>query len=375
MSFSQNVDEIINKHLKAHGDIDKWETIESMEITGRFAAFSVEEDFYCIKTDKGEYYSELFLGQHKVYEGFDGNKGWSLDPWQELGYPRELNKAEVNVFLQKADFFSPFYKYEEKGSEVKLLENKDVDGMPMYVIELTRKDGGSETWYLDVNTYLEYKCESGWVDFAYPSPAETYFDDFRDVDGLIIPHFVERTFSQRDRILQIEKIAFNVEVNPELFIIAKSEEMKKIAFLEGIWDVKVDVMTRRGNWYNVDNTTSEIAWEATNMLQEKIQYDQTFVQSKVVSYTYNSTASKYVMAIYSDFTSNYVLFQAEMNDSSLIAKNINVNYGDTNQVDRFTKIVLGDISEDGFTIIRLMSPDQGIKWNARQKLTYTRKTE
>ena len=155
---AQNVDKIIDKHIKAHGDIDKWESFKNIEIKGRFTAFSVEEDFYAIKTNDGEYYSELSLGQHKVTEAFDGKKGWTIDPWHDFVFPRELNKSEVGVFKQKAEFFTPFYKYKERGLSVELLENQNVDGMEMFVIKLTRPDDKVETWYLSTKTYLEYKC-------------------------------------------------------------------------------------------------------------------------------------------------------------------------------------------------------------------------
>jgi hypothetical protein len=372
---AQDVDKIIEKHIKAHGSIEKWESIENMEIKGRFTAFSVEEDYYGLKTNAGEYYSKLSLGQHKVIEDFDGEKGWTIDPWQDFVFPRELNKNEVNVFHQKAEFFTPFYKYKEKGIKVELLENQDVDGMEMIVIKLTRPDENVETWYLDASTYLEYKCESGWVDFAYPSVAESYFDDFRDIEGLLIPFFVERTFWQRDRILQIEEVDFNVDIEAELFLIPRTDEMEKLASLEGNWDVKVDVWSRRGSWYNIDSTVSQISWDATNMLQEKIKFDQTFVQFKTVNYTYNTDAEKYVFTIYNDFSSKYVLFHGQFNDSSLIAQNINIDYGDSTQKQSFTQMTIKVIDEDNFTIERMSSSDKGENWKPAQKLTYSRKKE
>lgn len=263
MIQAQDVDKIIAKHLKAHGDTDKWETIKSMKIAGTFTAFSVAEDFFAIKTDNGAYYSELYLGQHKVIESFDGKSGWTIDPWQDFTFPRELNKSEINMFNQKADFFTPFYKYKEKGYKVELIGEQNVDGINTYVIKLSRPNGHSETWYLDANTYLEYKCESDWVDFAYDSPAESYFEDFRNIDGIVIPFFIERTFSQRDRILQIDNIEFNPDIDESIFDMPRSAEIEKFNFLIGEWNVKVDVWTRRGSWYSVDSTVSTINFVAT----------------------------------------------------------------------------------------------------------------
>ncbi|MAE08256.1 MAG: hypothetical protein CL661_05800 [Bacteroidetes bacterium] len=369
---AQDVDEIIAKHIKAHGDTDKWDNIRSMKITGSFTAFSVEKDFFAIKTDNGTYYSELYLGQHKVIESFDGKSGWTIDPWQDFIFPRELNKSEINVFNQKADFFTPFYKYKEKGYKVELIGEQNVDGINTYVIKLTRPNGHSETWYLDTNTYLEYKCESDWVDFAYDSPAESYFDDFRNVDGIVIPFFIERTFSQRDRILQIKDIEFNVDIDESIFEMPRSAEIKKLAFLIGEWNVKVDVWTRSGSWYNIDSTISTISYIATNMIEEKIQYDRIFVQSNIVDYTYNSSTEKYRITVFNNFSSDIEIFEGNFTDSTFVVENTFISYGDSTQNNNPFQVVFSDIEKDSFIVGVNYSRDKGATWNPRDKFTYTR---
>ena len=73
--FSQNVDEIIAKHISAHGGAEKWEKVEALKITGKFTAFSLEKDYICYKTKSGFYYGDLYLGEQKVVESFNGKTG------------------------------------------------------------------------------------------------------------------------------------------------------------------------------------------------------------------------------------------------------------------------------------------------------------
>ncbi len=47
---AQDVDDIIAKHIKAHGGEKMWEAIESIHIEGRFTAFSEENTFDAVKT-------------------------------------------------------------------------------------------------------------------------------------------------------------------------------------------------------------------------------------------------------------------------------------------------------------------------------------
>jgi len=368
---AQNVDEIITKHIKAHGGAKNWEAIKSMKITGEFTAFSVVKDFFAIKTKNGSYYSELHMGKHKVKESFNEKTGWTIDPWHDFSYPRKLNKAEVNVFHQKAEFFTPFYKYKEKGHKVEFLGKKNIDGVDVFAIKLTRSNGKLETWYLNTKTYLEYKCESEWVDFARRSPAESFFDDFRKVNGLVIPFFIERTFSQRDRITKIKNIELNIKVDESVFKMPKSEEIKKLAFLEGKWDVKFYV-SWQGRWYPLGNTVSEIKFASTNLLQEKIEYG---IQSKIINYTYNSSTKKYRLSVFNGLTSNIEMFEGNFTDSSFTVENTNISYGDSTQNSASSQIIFSKIEKDGFTLETKHSNDKGKTWNPGDKFTYIRKKE
>ncbi|NQU35387.1 MAG: hypothetical protein HQ521_19345 [Bacteroidetes bacterium] len=372
---AQDVDEIITLHLQAHGELTKWDQIESMKITGRFTAFSVEDDFYAIKTKDGKYYSELKLGQFDVIEAFNGETGWTIDPWQEFTFPRKLNKSEQNVFLQKAEFFTPFYNYKENGCEVELIGKQVVDGIDVYVINLVRPDGNTETWYLDADTYLEYKRESLWVDFAYGVPAETYFDDFREIDGLIIPFLTEKTFWQRDRVLQIEDIEFNVDVDENLFVMPRSAEIEKLAFLIGDWGVRVNAWSGRANrWYSTDSTSSTIDFIATNLIQEKISFIDFFVQSNINNFGCNSSESKYFSTTYSGFSSEIMMLDGVFTDSTFVLKNVKIGC-DTSQASIQIKATYSNITLDSFTLEIEQSADNGKSWNPGLQLIYGRLKE
>lgn len=371
---AQTVEEIIAKHIEAHGGETAWNAVKSLKITGRFTAFSVEEDFYAIKTANGSYFSELHLGQHKVIEAFNGKTGWTIDPWQEILYPRELNKTETNVFLQKAEFFTPFYHYKEKGYQVELLGKQDLEGVEVFAIKLTKPNEKTETWYLNASTFLEYKYESAWVDFAYPAPAQTYFDDFRNVDGLLIPFYVEREFWQRNRMLIIENVEINPEIDEHIFEMPPSEEIGKLSFLLGDWDVKVEALGRRG-WMPVDQTTSHIEFAELNRIQENITYENTFVQAKTIDYTYNLSTKKYRVSMYNAFSSEIDLLEGNFTDSTFVLENKHIHFGDSIPNAIYTQITYSRMETDSFLVDMKYSYDQGENWNPGERLVYTRRKE
>lgn len=373
---AQELDEIISKHIEARGGADNWAAVDNMKITGQFTAFSVEKEWMAIKTKEGQYYSRLHLDKFPVVEAFDGAHGWTIDPWHEISYPRLLNKAEENVFFQKSALATPFFDYQEKGLELELIGKQDLEGVEVFAIKLKRPNGKIETWYLDAKTYLEYKREADWVDFSYPAPAETYFEDFREINGLVIPFYEEKSFYQRNRVLIIENIDINVEVDEEVFKMPRSEEIMKLSFMVGEWNVKVEGWSGRGNrWYPMDETSSEIEFDANNMIEEEISFTAGFVMPITSLYSYHAGSEKYRVAMYNDFSSEMDMFIGQMNDTAFIADNTTVKYGDEESTEAFGKVIISPKDKDQFVVEIFNSSDEGATWNAGQRLTYTRKTE
>ncbi len=368
---AQNVEEIISKHIEAHGGAEKWDAINTMEITAKFTAFSEENDWYAIKTKNGCYYSDLHIGQHKVKEAFNGEWGWTIDPWHEFTFPRRLNKFEDNVFLQKADFFTPFYKYKEKGFEVEYLGEENVDGIDTYAIKLTRHDGKSETWYLNKTTYLEVKSTSDWVDFGMRTSAESFFDDFREVDGLIIPFFVERMFGQRDRMLVIDKVVFNKAVDKKMFEMPKSFEMQKLVFMVGVWDVKTEKMSRANSLYTVDNAVVKSEFAATNLLTQLISVDDYYVQAMRMEYSYHSDRKIYRVTAFNEFNSNTDFYEGTFKDGVFIADNKKDVIPDSNGP--YLQLKISEIKDDSFTMEINNSRDKGKSWNLSYKLSFNKR--
>ncbi|MBU1012807.1 MAG: hypothetical protein KKG99_07365 [Bacteroidetes bacterium] len=370
---AQNVDDIIAKHIQAHGGAEKWDAIKSMEINARFTAFSEENEWYAIKTNTGAYYSDLQIGQHKVKEAFNGKSGWTIDPWHDFTFPRLLNKVEDNVFQQKAEFFSPFYKYKEKGRKVEYAGEAKIDGVDTYVLKLTRSNGLVETWYLNKATYLEVKSISDWVDFGSRVSAESFFDDFREVNGLVIPFFVERMFGQRDRILVIENIKLNASVDESIFEMPKSNEMQKLAFLAGDWNVKVEAPGRNNTWRTADQTSSNAQFIATNNLQQNISVSEYYVQSMIINYSFYQERNKYRLTIYNGFSSSSDLYEGNFVDGVFTADNTSVKYNDAESNAALLQLSIYNITPDAFMMEIKNSADKGATWRPAYKLSYSRK--
>lgn len=375
-SYSQTADEIIAKHIQAHGGMEAWNNVKSLKITGYFTAFSERNPMTEIKATGGKYFADLTLGQHKVKEGCDGNTYWTINPWFDLPFARKMNENEILVTRQNAEFFTPFFKYQERGFTAKYEGKETIEGIETFKLLLTRENGLKETWFLRTDNYLEYMSKSGWGDFASPVDQEAVFDDFRKVGDVIIPFYVERIFDTRNSVYEIEKAELNIAPEPSVFEIPLSLPMQKLNFMTGSWNVVVDVLNRAGAWANADTTTSVIeSITGKNLLRETIAYTRYFPVEKTLEWTYNTDLKNYRLSVFDDIYSNTALFQGNFQNDSLVVTNTEISFSKEPTAAPLSKYIISKRGENGFLLEIAGSRDNGANWKVSQRFMYSRKVE
>jgi hypothetical protein len=370
--ISQTVDEIILQHIQAHGGKENWDAIQSMKITGMFTSFSEVNPFTDIKARGGKFRSNHNLGQHKVTQGCNGEIYWVDDPWFELGFPHIANEAEKHVIKQKVEFCTPFFNYRERGFTVELEGTEKAEGKDAYKLILTREDGKKETWWIDTETYLEIKSASQWADFASPSMQDVFYDDFKRVGEIVMPFYVERVFSIRNRMIEIENVELNINPDPDIFELPLSENMRKLKFMEGHWSVILESRGRTGELVRADSTTSTISFvPGKNLMEEKISYTSYFPVEKLVRWSYNTDFDTYMMNSFNSFYSNTDIFTGGFSGDTLTVSNANFKINDEGK-NMFSKYVIRNVDENKMTVELEQSRDGGENWGLAQRFTYTR---
>ena len=360
---AQQLDEIINKHIKAHGGAKKWSQIKTIKAEGTFTGYSIEKPFTSYISSQNECYYDYSLTNNKIIQAFDGKKGWTVNLSHDIPYSRLLKENETYALLQKSDFFTPFYRYKEKGYKVKYLGTEDLDGTKMHILEIKRFADFTEKWYLNAKTYLEYKCETYWVDYGSTHPAEIYYDDFRKVDGITIPFYVERIFSQRDRIWQTDKIEINANFNRNLLERPNREEMKKINFLLGKWEVKSENFNkRRKKWFPIETFTCEFKFKKTNIIEANILVPNWIINQQILQIT--ATNNQFQMVVFDDLNPSFTLFDGKFEKNTFTFDNIKF-------ASKLASQYIFELQNNGDVILSInMSNDKGKTWKKNHRLTY-----
>jgi len=227
-AFAQTADEIIDKHIKAMGGIDKLKSVKSIKATGKMKAGPMEFPATMLKARPDQFRMDFTVQGMTGTQAYDGTSGWSVMPFMGKKDPEKMTEEMQKDMKDEADFDGPLVDYKAKGNKVELVGKEDVQGSPAYKLHLTTKNGTESNLYLDAETYLLIKSESKRKIQGQEVESETIIGDYKDVDGMLFPYSME---SRRkgapagaSQSITIEKYELNPKIDAAQF---KMPEVKK----------------------------------------------------------------------------------------------------------------------------------------------------
>lgn len=221
-----SAEEIVARYAAARGGTERWQQVQSLRATGSYSAFSFKAPFTLIRQRGDLYRLDFEMLQTPAVRARDGEGAWALHKllWPEP--TRLVDSPYIPQFERESTFASLLLDHDARGLAVESLGPGEIDGIATIGLKITLADHREEIWHLDADTYLEVAIESRVVDFTQasePVRQRTFFDDFRPVDGLVLPHWVEHEFNHRLESMTIESWEVNPALEPELFSPPASE--------------------------------------------------------------------------------------------------------------------------------------------------------
>jgi hypothetical protein len=147
--------------------------------------------------------------------GSDGTVVWEKTT---TGGPRVINDPKELAFWRRAFDIDSDLRLDEYYSSVETKGVEDVNGKPAYKVELTAKSGGTETRYYDKDSGLLVKAQQVVPTPMGQIPSVSMPSDYRDVDGVKIPHKAEETIAGQVKInATLDKVEHNADIPAEKF--------------------------------------------------------------------------------------------------------------------------------------------------------------
>ena len=216
--------EVVTAYAKARGGIKRWTELQGLRLTGSYSAFSQEAPYEQLhsRTSDGELFRLEFESlRGRVTWAKDEQGLWWIFPLLGITEPQRLDTEPGSAYapqlLRRAELEPALLKAirSESTLRVELLGAGKIGDVATVDLELTFDDGRKEVWHLHPETWLEVAVDSTIHDFSQmgePMDQRVFYGDFREVQGLKIPHRMAYEFGARLEEVRVEK----VEVDPVL---------------------------------------------------------------------------------------------------------------------------------------------------------------
>jgi len=213
---AQTADEIVAKVLEARGGLEKAKAIQSERITG-IIYFNPEMygPFLAEFKRPGKMHNEVTIRNKTVVRTFNGKDGgWVINPFAGKNAPEPMSTEDVKDAANESDFDGPLIDAKAKGNVIELAGTEKVEGRDAYILKVTHKDGTISSYSFDAQTFLLAKW-SGIDNMNGESVVhETFFHDYRDVNGL---KFAFEVVSDTPGTEDGQRIVVNkIELDPQI---------------------------------------------------------------------------------------------------------------------------------------------------------------
>lgn len=211
-----SADQILDRYVQATGGRAAWRKLTSRHSTGTIEApaLSMSGTIDIFEKAPNRVLAVIVMAGASFRQGFDGTVAWSDDPQNGL---RELNGPELAETRRDADFYHPldlrqlYSKFTVRGVE-------KVGEREAYAVEATPPEGGEpERVYFDKGTGLLLRLVSHRHSPEGSEEVEQDFEDYREVDGIMLPFLVRQTSESTPLTIRVSEVHHNVPMDDSQF--------------------------------------------------------------------------------------------------------------------------------------------------------------
>jgi hypothetical protein len=216
--------QVVDKNIAARGGLPAWRAVQTLSMSGKLEAggtqntelpFSLE-----MKRPRKTRLALQFNGQTAA-QVYDGVNGWKLRPFLNRRQVEPYTPEELKAASMQSELDGPLMDYNAKGTKLELVGTQAVEGRPAYHLKLTLKSGQVQHVWVDAQTFLDVKVDGTprRLDGKY-HPVETYFRDYRQVNGLMVPYVLETAVegAKRTERIRIESVVVNPNLEDSHFV-------------------------------------------------------------------------------------------------------------------------------------------------------------
>jgi outer membrane lipoprotein-sorting protein len=210
---AQTTSQILSKVYIARGGLARIRALRSERITGTISFGSEASGPFTVELKRPmKMRMTLAVQNQNMIRVYDGTQGWANNPFAGKQNPDVMPEEDLRNISEEADFDGPLVDYTKKSNKVELVGKDKVEDKDAWRLRLTTKNGDVRYYLFDAKTFQLLKWEGKRRAEGKEYPIESYFHDYRDVDGLKFAFEIDSGSSATDltQKLVIDKIELNM---------------------------------------------------------------------------------------------------------------------------------------------------------------------
>ena len=153
-------------------------------------------------------------------------------------YGGSVKPGNAEELLALPDIDGALVDWQDKSHSVSLAGSEDIDGTEAWRLDVGLADGDRLVIWLDAERFLDYKWQGHTQREGQPLQMDIAMSDYRDVDGLTIPHRLEQQIQGMPfvQVMTVNDYQVNVDIDDARFRMPApaAEKVEEVEDLEAI---------------------------------------------------------------------------------------------------------------------------------------------
>lgn len=217
---SESGEDVARIHIEAMGGAGRIAALAAFRATGHATVGGKRVRFTMVAERPNRVRLEMRDGSRTLVQATDGiEPPWEHDTATSPSRPRVMTGTVARVFASDAEFDNPLVAGASRGYVFDFAGHAEADGRKLLRVLVTRNLVETFSLLVDPETYLiAMRVEDRTSAAGRRIQIVTRFDDFRPVDGVLLPHRI--TVAVDDTVTQqttIDRVDGNPELSPNTF--------------------------------------------------------------------------------------------------------------------------------------------------------------
>ena len=211
---SQNLEEIVKKHVEAIGGKDNWNKVKSLKMETTIKANGAEIKTTIYQVDKKAMRQNIALMGMEGYSILTNKEGWNYMPFQGQTKPEAMTADEVKKAQDGLSLQDKFINYKELNKKLEFVGKDDVDGTECLKLKMIDKDSSETTFFIDPsNYYIIKETRKMKMDGKEIENSTTYGNYKKMAEGIVYAYSINGDWGE----MEVTGLTINPVIDEALF--------------------------------------------------------------------------------------------------------------------------------------------------------------